>query len=374
VSRERPLVLNGWSGAAAVLVVAALVAFASVVSGPLSSSDSPLSSSDSKTFYSLGPTLLAGSTVFAALHVMERGSWLVGFAALLAVPFGWILAVYGIWHESSRTSDAVGAFWTGVLVLVVAVMVATSSLLAQAAAAKVLAVGAVAGALVATFISVDAAWRQEPFWRDGTAITTAWIVAVSLYFLVPIVDRILRRSLLWLAAGGVLVVASGAGIVALLSGEFSPQGYSIFFTLITATLTSASFLGGVVARERGDGVVGWSAIVVSPLALAMLVDGIWHDSDDRFRYISTGIALALALLVASPAFIFMRSRTLVALAATAGVLAAAAAAVSIDAIWRKDRYLLLAKTTTALWILAIACCLLVPLVERYLIATDPTPA
>jgi hypothetical protein len=364
VSRERPLVLNAWSGAATVLVVAALVAFASVVSGPLSSSDST-------TFYSLGPTLLAGSTVFAALHVMERGNWLVGFPALLAVPFGWILTVYGI-HEGG-SSDAIGAFWTGVLVLVVAVMVATSSLLAQTAAAKALAVGAVAGAVIATFIAVDAAWRQEPLWRHGTAITTAWIVAVSLYFLVPIVDRILRRSLLWLAAGAVLVGASGAGIVALLSSEFSPQGYSIFFTLITATLTAASFLGGVVARERGHG-VGWSAIVVSPLALALLVEGIWHDSDDRFRYISTGIALALALLVASPAVLFMRSRALVALAATAGALAAAAAAVSINAIWRHDRYLLLAKTTTALWILAIACCLLVPLVEGYLIATDPAPA
>jgi len=364
VSRERPLVLNAWSAAATVLVVvAALVTLGSVLSGPLSSGDS-------KTFYSLAPTLLAGSTVFAALHVMERGSWLLGLAALLAVPFGWILTVYGIWQE---TFDSAGEFWTGVLTLVVAVMVATSSLLAQTAAAKALAAGAVACALVATFISLDAAWRQEPFWRHGTAITTAWIVAVTLYFLAPIVDRILRRSLLWLAAGAVLVVASGAGIVALLSGEFSPQGYSIFFTLITATLTAASFLGGVVTRERGDGVVGWSALVVSPLALALLVEGIWHDSDDRFRYVSTGIALALALLVASPAFLFMRSRLLVALAATAGVLAAAAAVVSIDAIWREDRYLLLAKTTTALWILAIASCLLVPLVERYRIATDPRP-
>jgi hypothetical protein len=362
VSRERPLVLNAWSGAATVLIVAALVAFASVIFGPLSSGDS-------KTFYSLAPTLLAGSTVFAALDVMERGRWLVGFAALLAVPFGWILAVYGIWQNSF---NATGEFWTGVLTLVVAVMVATSSLLAQTAPAKALAGGAVAGALVAAFISLDAAWRQEPFWKHGTAITTAWIVAASLYFLVPIVDRVLLRSLLWLAAGAVLIGASGAGIVALLSGEFSPQGYSIFFTLITATLTAASFLGGIVARERGAVMVGWSAIVVSPVALVMLVEGIWHDSDDRFKLISTGIALALALLVAIPAFLFMRSRMLVALAAMAGVFAATAAAVSIDAIWREERYLLLAKATTALWILAIACCLLVPLVERYRMKLEPT--
>jgi hypothetical protein len=362
VTRERPLVLNAWSGAATVLIVAALVAFASVISGPLSSGDS-------KTFYSLAPTLLAGSTVFAALDVMERGRWLVGFAVLLAVPFGWILAVYGI---RQGTFDSAGEFWTGVLTLVVAVMVATSSLLAQTAPAKALAGGAIAGALVATFISLGAAWRQEPFWKHGTAITTAWIVAVSLYFLVPIVDRVLTRSLLWLAAGAVLVGASGAGIVALVDGAFSPQGYSIVFTLMAATLTAASFLGGIVARERGAVIVGWSAIVASPVALVMLVEGIWHESDDRFKLVSTGIALTLALLVAIPAFLFMRSRMLVALAAMAGVVAATAAAVSIDAIWRDERYLLLAKATTALWILAIACCLLVPLVERYRMKPEPT--
>jgi hypothetical protein len=362
VSQKRPLVLNAWSGAAAVLVVVALVFFASVISGPLSSGDS-------KTFYCLGPTLLAGSTVFTALHVMERGSWHIGLAALLAVPFGWILAVYGIWHG---TLGAIGAFWTGVLTLVVAVMVATSSLLARTALAKALAVAAVAGALVATLISVDTAWRNEPFWKQGTAITIAWIVAVSLYFLVPIVDRV-RQSLLWLAPGAVLVVASGAAIVALMRGEFDQQGYSIVFTLMAATLTAASFLGGIVTRERGAMVVGWSAIVVSPVALALLVEGIWHDSDDRFRFVSTGIALGLALLVAIPAFLFMRSRVFVAVAATAGVFAAAASAISIDAILREDRYLLLSKTTTALWILAITCCLLVPPLERYRIGTDPSP-
>jgi hypothetical protein len=76
--------------------------------------------------------------------------------------------------------------------------------------------------------------------------------------------------------------------------------------------------------------------------------------------------------VAIPAFLFMRSRMLVALAAMAGVFAATAAAVSIDAIWREERYLLLAMATTALWILAIACCLLVPLVERYRMKLEPT--
>ena len=366
MSQERPLVLNVWSAAATVLAVAALVALVSVVSGPLSSGDS-------KTFYSLGPTLLAGSTFFAAFAVMERVSLLVGYAALLAAPFGWILVVYALWQEGTSTSDATGALWTGVLTLVVALMVVTSSLLAHTPIAKAFAVGAVAAALVATFVSLDAAWRSEQFWRVGTVVTSAWIVVVALYFLVPVVDRAQRRSPLWLAGGGALVFAAIAGIVAVVSGEFAPQGYSIVFTLMAATLTTASFLGSLIALERGARVVGWVATLVSPLALAMLVEGIWHDSNDRFRLLATGVILALALLVAIPAFLFLRSRTLVALAGAAGILAATTTAVSIDTIWRDERYFLFAQTTTALWILAIACCLLVPVLERYLAAGAARP-
>jgi hypothetical protein len=367
VTERRPFVLNVWSGAATVLVVAALVSFIAVMSGPYSSGDS-------KTFYSLGPTLLAGSTFFAAFVVMERGWWPLGFAALLAAPFGWLLAIYAIWDEGTSTSDTTGELWTGILTLVVALMAVTSSLLAQTAVAKALAIGATALALLATAFSLAAAWGNEQFWRVGTPITSLWILAATLYFLGPMLERAQRQSLHWLVAAVVLVGAGAAGIVAAVSGDFAPQGYSLVFTLIAAVLTMSALLGGVVAMERGARVIAWTAIAVSPLAFAMLVEGIWDDSDDRSRLIATGVVLALALLVALSARLFARPGPLVALAGAAGILAATTTAISIDAIWREDRYFLVAQTTTALWILAILCCLLVPLLERYRAEKEPAPA
>jgi hypothetical protein len=362
---ERPLALNVWSGAATVLVVAALVSVVSVMSGPYSSGDS-------KLFYSLGPTLLAGCTIFAALAVLERGPWLLGYACLLAVPFGWLLAIYAVWQEATSTSDSSGELWTGILTLVVALVATTSFLLATTAIARALAVGAVVSALAATILSVEAAWSGDQFWRVGTAITTCWIVAVTLYFLVPITERA-RRSPYWLAAAAVLLLAAVAGIAALVAGEFSPQGYSIGFTLIAAVLSAAALLGGVVVLERGARAVGWITIVVSPLALGMLLEGIWRESEDRFRFISTGVVVVLALLVAVSAGLFVRSRASRAVAGAAGILAATTTVLSVDAVWRDDRYFLVAKTTTALWILAIACSLLVPLLERYLAESEPRP-
>jgi hypothetical protein len=363
---ERPIVLNVWSGAATVLVVAALVSFVSVMSGPYTSADS-------KIFYSLGATLLAGSTFFAAFVLIDRDVWALGLATLLAAPFGWILLVFALWAEATSTSNADTEFWTGIVVLVTALLTATSQLLAETTFARRLALGATAVALVAAAVSLAAAWGAEQFWRVGTSITSLWIAATTLFFLVPVADRALRRSPLWLAAAVAIVGAALTGILAVVSGTFAPQGYSIFFTLIAAVATTAAFLGGVLALERGARIVGWIAVIVAPLAFATLAEGIWHDSEDRFRFIATGIVLGVAVLVSVSARLFASARTLVGLAGAAGILAATTTLISIDGIWREDRYFLVAKQTTALWILATLCCLLVPVLERYRAETSPMP-
>jgi hypothetical protein len=71
--------------------------------------------------------------------------------------------------------------------------------------------------------------------------------------------------------------------------------------------------------------------------------------------------------------LFAVSRPLVGLAGVAGVLAATTTFISIDGIWREERCFLVAQTTSALWIVAVLCCLLVPLLERYRAETEPTP-
>jgi hypothetical protein len=326
-----PVVLNVWSGAATVLAVAALVALVSVLSGPYSRDDLNI-------FYSLGPTLLAGSTFFAALVLIERDDWLIGFPALLATPFGWLMLIYGLWYEATSSASADAEFWTGIIVLV----------------------------------TLAAAWGDEQFWRVGAAITSLWIVATALVFLVAVAERA-RRSDLWLVAGALLVGTAVFGVAATLTVEFESRGYSIFFTLISAVLTTTALTGGVVALEHGARVVGWIAVVASPIAFAMLADGIWRDSEDRFRFVATGVVVALALLVALSARLFAQTPALIRLADVAGGIAGLTALVSIEAIWRDDRYFLAAEGTTALWILAILCCLLVPVLDRYR-ATAAEPA
>jgi hypothetical protein len=360
---DRALALNVWSGAATVLVVAALTSLVAVLTGPYSSTDS-------KIFYSLGATLLAGSTFFAALALMER-RWVLGYAALLATPFGWLILTYALWQEATSTSNADSEFWTGIIVLVTALLVVTSHLLADSRIARFMATGASALALVAAVVSLAAAWTDEQFWRVGTPITSLWIAATVLYFLVPVVDRAVTRSGLWLGGAVALLGVALAGVVAVVSGEFAPQGYSLFLTLIAAVVTTSPVLAGVVALERGSRFIGWTAVVVGPLAFTLLSEGIWHDTEDRFRYVATGIVLGLALLVAVPARLFAATPVGRGLAGGAGVLAAATAVLSIEGIWRDDRYFLIARATTALWILAVLCCLLVPLVERYLAADQP---
>jgi hypothetical protein len=360
---ERPFVLNGWTGAAAVLVGVALVSVIYVLSGPYSATDS-------KIFYSLGAALLGGSTFFAALELIERGS-LVGYAGLVAAPVGFLFLTYAIWQEATSSTDANSEFYTGIVLLVTALLAVTAQLLADSAFARVLAAAASGVALLAAGVSLLAGWQDEQFWRVGTTITCLWIVAVALYFLVPIAELTATRSVEWLAAAPVVFGPALAGVFALVAGGFSPQGYQIVFTLIAAVLAASALLGGVVLLDRGVRVLGWIAVALSPLAFVLFAEGIWHESDDRSRFISTAVALSLALLVSVAARLFAVTDAFLLVAGAAAVLAAASAVISINGIWNDDRYFLTERTTTALWILATLCCLLVPILERSRTESEP---
>jgi len=350
---------NVWSGAAAALVVAALVALVAVLSGPYSSTDS-------KIFYTLGAALLGAAGFVAALALVARGGSLVGLAAAIASPIGFALLTYALWQDAVSSSDGEGAFWAGTVTLVTTLIAVTARLLARAQMVRWIAAASGVLAVLAALVSMDAALSNAQFWRVGAAITSLWIVATALYFLVPLFERAITGSDLWLVPAAILIGAAAVGIVAVLRGEFAPQGYSIFFTLIAAVLAAATLLGGIVSLERGAIALGWTAVAVSPLGFAMIADGIWRDSEDRYRVLSTGFVLLLAGLVALAARLFAHSPVLVRLAGVAGLLAATATAVSVEGIWRDDRFLLIEKTTTALWIVATLCCLLVPVLERYL--------
>jgi hypothetical protein len=349
---------NVWSGAAAVLIAAALVALVSVLSGPYSSTDS-------KIVYTLGAAVLGTSTLVAGRALLKRGSVFLGWTAVLVAVPAFVLLTYAIWEDAVNSSNAETPFWLGALTLITALLAATARLQARAPRVVWLAVAAGIFAGLAAALSFDAAVTHAQFWRVGTTITILWGVATLLYFLVPVLERAITRSNRWLLLAAILLGGALAGLVALSSGEFSPQGYSIFFTLIAAVLALSAMLGGVVTIERRARVLGFSAVALSPIALAMVAHGIWKDSEDRFDLISTGVIVLIGLLVALAARLFTNTRMPLVLAGLSAVVAAAAVLVSIAAIWGDERYYF-DQTTTALWIVAVLCCLLVPVFERYL--------
>ena len=148
-----------------------------------------------------------------------------------------------------------------------------------------------------------------------------------------------------------------------------PNGFGIFFTLIASVLAGAAMLGALVAIESGSR-VGWAAGVVSPFALAMIVDGIWQDTDDRFKWILSGVALLSACLVACGAQLFAHRELPRFLAAATGLSAAVAAAVSIEGAWVDERFSFTQRGAVATWTLAAVLFLLVPTLEHGL-AYDP---
>jgi hypothetical protein len=342
---------------AAVLVGVAVAALVVVLTDPYTQTDANIP-------YALIAAVLGGTAFFAGLALAERGPWLFGQILAVAALGGFAVLFFAIWNGAVLESRTEGALWAGLVTLVTTLAFATR-LLAHATVVRWIAGAAGALAFVAAAVSLDAALTDDQFWRVGTTITSLWILAALLAFSVPLVERALTRSTLWLVPLVPLVGIAVAGVVAVERGEFSPQGYSIFFTLIAAVLTAAALLGGLLAVERGALVVGWTALAIAPPALALAVYGIWVDTDDRFRLIWSGVAIVLALLVALPARLSAIGEDLTRLATAAALAAGAAALVGIWNVWREGPTLGVEQAAAALWIVAVLCGLLVPVLEHY---------
>ena len=98
--RRAELLRLFWIGAATILVVAALVALAAVVSGSFDSTDA-------KILGSLGTLLLAGAvaTVGAALREAQRSPGL-GATLAAAAPLLGLVAAAAIWNEFDASTRA----------------------------------------------------------------------------------------------------------------------------------------------------------------------------------------------------------------------------------------------------------------------------
>ncbi len=180
-----------WTGAAAILVAAALVALLAVLKGRLSDTDG-------RILISLAVLLYSGGTALAGLALVERDrARVLGLATVAAVAAGLPVMLWGVWafvfDGGSETPSKTA--WSTAIALVALLIATTGALLARSPRLLLLSVGAGALAGLAAALSIVGIWTEPD--ADGfvKALAALWILAVLGYFLVPVLGR-------WSSAGG----------------------------------------------------------------------------------------------------------------------------------------------------------------------------
>jgi len=215
----RPAPRIAWLGAAAILVVAALVAVAAVVRGDFSDTDG-------RILGTLAAVLYTGGAAFAGLANFERGRRAVGLFLAAAAPVSFVLLLPAIWSVFDESGDDTVWRWAGsaAIVTLAGLMLGTALLLARTPAAELLAhaTGALAG--IASTLSIAGIWAEPN--ADGWVqlIAALWILAVLGYVLVPVVGRFGRAAAAELpTVERLLATLDGVELVATTSGTVDPR-------------------------------------------------------------------------------------------------------------------------------------------------------
>ena len=180
---RRRLARTFWIGAAAALVVAALIALAAVLRGDFSDTDG-------RILGTLAALLLAGGTLISGLVLVDRDGALLGRVAVVVAPVGFGLLAYAIWDfVFDAGGDAWRYGWTGALLLVAVLIAVTARLLAESASLTPLAM--LAGMLtgVAAAVSTYAIWDGGDSESIVKALAALWILTGVCYLLVPVLER-----------------------------------------------------------------------------------------------------------------------------------------------------------------------------------------
>ena len=200
-----------WIGAAAILIVAALIAVTAILRGDFGDTEA-------KILGTLLALLVAGATAISGLGLIERrtAAWLGGVAiAGAAVCFGLITAA--IWDEF--TNDTLGELAaSAVPVLLALLLLTTQRLLLRVARLRWLFYGTAVAAAVATGLTFVAIWGDESS-GIGQAIAVFSIVTVLGYLLLPVLQRFTSAAVAPDAAERVLAELNGVRLVATKSGE-----------------------------------------------------------------------------------------------------------------------------------------------------------
>lgn len=175
-----------WIGAAAILIVAALVALAAVVRGDFSDTDG-------RILGTLAVLLYTGGGLFSGLALIDRGkaTWL-GWTIAGASPVTLALMLRALWEwvgDGDDNGDLWQLAWSAFLVLLAGLVAATALLLAKRDALVRLAWAAGGLSALAALLSVIAIWDENPGDSLAKALAVAWILAALAYLLVPVLQR-----------------------------------------------------------------------------------------------------------------------------------------------------------------------------------------
>ena len=159
-----------WLGAAALLVVAALIAIVALLRGELTETDGEI-------LLTLGALFLAGAVGLSGLALAESGRYaLLGWsvAALAPVEFG--ILVYWIWSDLS--GDDLSRVGLTTILLVLGQLALVTHLLLLTAR-RLLPLVALTAALLALAVggTITAIWAEPDDTSWAKALAVAWILA-----------------------------------------------------------------------------------------------------------------------------------------------------------------------------------------------------
>lgn len=177
------LVRTFWLGAAALLVVAALVAIVALLRGELTNTDAHI-------LLTLGALFVTGAGALAGLALVDSRRYAtVGLAAAALAPLEFAILTFWIWSGSEGDDTVTKVGTTTLLVLVGQIAIVTQLLLLTSRrllplvlATDLLVTAAVGGVIVAVWIEPD---------NTGYAkvLAAAWILAALGWFLLPVLQR-----------------------------------------------------------------------------------------------------------------------------------------------------------------------------------------
>jgi hypothetical protein len=174
-----------WIGAAAILIVAALIAVVAILRGDISETEW-------KILGTLGTLLVTGATAIAGLSLVERRSaTLLGWAAIAAGVVGFTIVTASIWDEfgNETLSKAAGS---AIALVIAFLLLVTQRILLRVPRLAPVFYGTAAAAAVAVGLALVAIW-SEPDDTSGELLAQALLVLSILtalgYLLLPVLQR-----------------------------------------------------------------------------------------------------------------------------------------------------------------------------------------